>query len=386
MRKLRSLPGILSSILLLPALVAAQRPSVPAGLTVYVTGDPADAAVAVSGGPCALLMGGGTDVDAAFRDWVFPRLPGGDVVIIRATGSDGYNDYMYTELTTGPNRPNSVETMLLDSRAKSDTTYAEWVLDTAEFIFMAGGDQSRYMNYWLGTRTGAALNRAWQRGAIVGGTSAGMAVMGQFVYDPDGVTAATTATAIANPYSSGVIISDRLINAPILDGIITDTHFFERTRMGRPMAFLARLRQDGRSPRPVAICANEATALFIDGTGLGTVVGETNVYVLREETDTVREQVVAGQPLIYRNVRRAKLRPGDTIRLPNLETSVPWMPLSVDGRTASAPFTPRDPYMNYTAPSPSPTASGTATASPSPSPSPEPSPTPIPSGWVMEAQ
>ncbi len=340
------------TVITIAGFARAQRPAVPAGLSVWVTGDAADAAVAVNGGPCAILMGGGTDVDAAFRDFAFPKLPGGDVVVLRATGSDGYNDYLYTELTTGPNRPNSVETMLLNSAAKADTAYAEWVIDTAEFIFMAGGDQSDYVNYWAGNKTGAALARAWARGAVIGGTSAGMAVMGQFIYDPDNVTAATGTSAIANPYNSGVLISDRLFPAPILNNIITDTHFRQRDRMGRPMAFLARLRQDSRSTAPVAICSDERTALCIDGTGLGTVYGTNNVYVLRESPATTRDQVASGQPLIYKNVQRAKLAAGQTIKLPTLETTVGWMPLSVNGTNTATPFTPADPYADFVAPKP----------------------------------
>jgi cyanophycinase len=39
-------------------------------------------------------MGGGTDVDEAFR-WMSSRAVGGDFVVIRATGADEYNQYVY---------------------------------------------------------------------------------------------------------------------------------------------------------------------------------------------------------------------------------------------------------------------------------------------------
>jgi hypothetical protein len=39
-------------------------------------------------------MGGGTDVDAGFR-WMLPRCNGGNFVVIRASGTDAYNEYIY---------------------------------------------------------------------------------------------------------------------------------------------------------------------------------------------------------------------------------------------------------------------------------------------------
>jgi hypothetical protein len=68
-------------------------PLPPAGLVHYVTGSDANADVTPTG-PGLILMGGGTDVDAAFQWWK-PRISGGDVVVLRASGADGYNDYLY---------------------------------------------------------------------------------------------------------------------------------------------------------------------------------------------------------------------------------------------------------------------------------------------------
>src|SRR5215216_2838227 len=69
---------------------AAAKP--PSGPVTYLTGSAADVTTAAVGG--LLLMGGSTDVDAAIQ-WFLQRAAGGDVVVIRATGADGYNQYMY---------------------------------------------------------------------------------------------------------------------------------------------------------------------------------------------------------------------------------------------------------------------------------------------------
>ncbi|MEQ9324206.1 MAG: hypothetical protein RIF41_33900, partial [Polyangiaceae bacterium] len=68
-------------------------PTKPTGLVTFLTGNDEDADVTPTG-PGLILMGGGTDVDAAFQWWM-PYLSGGDIVVLRNTGSDGYNDYLF---------------------------------------------------------------------------------------------------------------------------------------------------------------------------------------------------------------------------------------------------------------------------------------------------
>src|SRR4051794_17137151 len=49
--------------------------------------------VTTSTTPGTVLMGGGTDVDAAFP-WMCQRSGNGDFLVIRATGTDAYNPYI----------------------------------------------------------------------------------------------------------------------------------------------------------------------------------------------------------------------------------------------------------------------------------------------------
>ena len=66
------------------------------GYTNWVVGDEADVAPqAFSAG--IVLAGGGGDNDVAMQ-WMLERADGGDVVVIRASNSDGYNDYFFQEI------------------------------------------------------------------------------------------------------------------------------------------------------------------------------------------------------------------------------------------------------------------------------------------------
>src|SRR5215475_15539936 len=84
-----------------------------------------------------VLMGGGTDVDAAFQ-WMCGRSGNGDFLVIRATGTDAYNPYIQQLC---PNE-NSVATLIIpNSSAASDPQVAN-IIAHAEALFIAGGDQA----------------------------------------------------------------------------------------------------------------------------------------------------------------------------------------------------------------------------------------------------
>src|SRR5437660_11785564 len=57
----------------------------------FRVGNPTDVTTATT--PGTVLMGGSTDVDAAFQ-WMCQRSGGGDFLVIRATGTDAYKAYI----------------------------------------------------------------------------------------------------------------------------------------------------------------------------------------------------------------------------------------------------------------------------------------------------
>ena len=145
------------------------------GVVTYLTGDAADVTTNAIGG--LILMGGSTDVDAAIQ-WFLQRAAGGDVVVIRSSGADGYNQYMYDMVNV-----NSVETIMIDSRTKAGLATVAEKIRYAEALFIAGGDQWNYVNYWKNTPTEDAINYLLNtKHVTVGGTSAGLAIMGAAYY------------------------------------------------------------------------------------------------------------------------------------------------------------------------------------------------------------
>jgi cyanophycinase len=309
---------------------AAAPPLPPADLMHWITGDPADKVTASHAG--LILMGGGTDVDAAFA-WQRDRIGGGDVVVLRASGADGYNDYLFSEI----GGIDSVETMLVDTRALALEPYVKWQLDHAEAIFLAGGDQAVYVAAWDNTPVADSLAAAWARGAVIGGTSAGCAFLAGYVYAAS-AGSVLSSEALANPYDARVTLVRDVVALPPLAHVVTDTHFGARDRMGRLLAFTARTIADGWTTQPLGIGVDERTALLVDDTGMGTVVGTGTVYVLAPQQAPT--QCASGQPLAWTDVPLYPLRAADTIALPAGTTSVAPRMLSA----ANGALTPGNPY------------------------------------------
>jgi cyanophycinase len=323
------------------------RPEKPGSLNVWITGDPDDKAVQPDG-PALLLMGGSTDVTQAFSRIALPATRGGDVVVLRTSGSNGYNDYLYNMLT-GTFKPNSVESIVLTSESHANSDYMVWVIDTAEFIWFAGGNQTNHLNAWTDTRTHEAIQRAWDRGAILGGTSAGEAILGGFIFAPVG-SSPTGSDAIANPYHSGNRLVDAFIDAEVMSGVILDQHFTQRNRMGRPLSWMARIVQDGRAETMRSISVDERTAMWIDKDNIGTVVGSNHVFIMWETPATKRTQVAPSQPLIYGPVNRVRLSDRQKFNFNTWTGDESPIPLRVDGTNTEGVFEPDDPYAFYLPP------------------------------------
>ena len=244
------------------------------------------------------MMGGGTDLDEAFR-WLCGKSDGGDFLILRAHGNDDYNSYV-----NGLCKLNSVATLIIpDRNAANDPAVAD-IIRHAEVIFIAGGDQANYIHFWRGTLVQEAINQHIASGEPIGGTSAGLAVQGEFAYgalnDPDD-SELHSKEALPNPYHDQVTIVRDFLKIPRLENTITDSHFARRDRMGRTLVFLARIMQDGwsRDPREVAI--DEKSAVLVDADGTSVVIGSgRGAYFLRptRAPDICQKDV----PLSFRNV------------------------------------------------------------------------------------
>ncbi|HSF42114.1 MAG TPA: Type 1 glutamine amidotransferase-like domain-containing protein [Thermoanaerobaculia bacterium] len=316
-------------------LVATAALPAEAKVTRYLTGNAADVVVSLAG-PAHDFGGGSTDVDAAIQ-WMIDQVRGCtscstkvDVVILRSSGSNGYNDYIYAM-----NGVDSVETLVITRASDSNTVAVETTVKNAEVVFFAGGDQCDYVKYFKGTKVETAVESVYARGGGVGGTSAGTAIQGDFTYNGCSGSA-VSADALANPYHRTVTFTYDFFKWANLQNTITDSHFVPRDRMGRTMAFIARQIQDGKAASALAIAVNEVTSVVVDRNGLATVMGDGPAYFVLG--DHMPEVCVAGSPLTFSNYKIWKVPSGGTFDLKNRPTTGYYLRSVTNGVISSNPY------------------------------------------------
>jgi hypothetical protein len=150
------------------------------------------------------------------------------------------------------------------------------------------------------------------KNAPIGGTSAGMAILGKYYFSSQNGSV-TSAAALNNPYNANMTIGGwnpifpfhDFLDIPFLGNTITDTHYDNPNRKGRHTAFLARIMED-YTPTAYGIACNEYTAVCIGSNGIAHVYGDYPnydefAYFIQPNclwTNTI-ENCQSGQPLTW---------------------------------------------------------------------------------------
>src|SRR5688500_10551092 len=148
------------------------------------------------------------------------------------------------------------------------------LLDGVTGVWFGGGDQSRLTAAIGGTPVEAAIHRLYENGAVVGGTSAGAAVMSAIMITgderrPGGVRRDTTLSFVT-------IDRENIVTAQgfgLLPGVIVDQHFLRRRRHNRLMSLAL------ENPSLVAVGIDESTAIQVNPGGCWDVVGAGQVVI-----------------------------------------------------------------------------------------------------------
>lgn len=299
--------------------------------TEYHTGSTTDVTTNHQQGVC--LMGGASEQEDAMI-WFLNKADGGDVVVLRASGSDGYNDFFYTDLGV---TINSVTTFVIDNAAGATDPYVLQKVANAEAVWFAGGDQYDYVSFFKDNAMEDALNNFVNvKQGVIGGTSAGLAILGGNYFSAQYGTL-TNAVALSNPYHPRVAIGqDDFLDIPYLNNVITDSHYDDPDRRARHSVMLARIATDNAT-RSFGIACNEYTAVCVEPDGKAYVYGEYPdydefAYFLQANcvTDFEPETCVSGTPLTWnRNSEAIKV-----YKIPGTESGVNYFDLS-DWETGS---------------------------------------------------
>ncbi|CAM5267400.1 cyanophycinase [Rhodanobacter lindaniclasticus] len=276
--------------------------------------------------PAVLLMGGGEWPPAAFA-WFAAKSGHGHVVILRASGADELQQELYEEVGGVA----SVQTLVFHSRGAASDPRVLAIVRAADGIFIAGGDQANYVRFWKGTPLNALLDRHVAQGKPLGGTSAGLAILGRYAYGALDGGSITSDEALADPLGKAATLVDGFLHLPRLEHVITDTHFHARKRLGRLIAFIARLRHEGHAD-VVGLGVDQDAALCVEADGQGHLVTLSDgfAWLIRPVGQPAR--IAAGQPLEYRSIRVTGIGTRSRIDLNDLSVQHPAFDITADVR------------------------------------------------------
>src|SRR3954453_23532018 len=231
--------------------------------------DGPDAPAAVSPGPL-MIIGGAEDKlrrRTILKDFVAAAGGGEARVAVIPTSSrmgDGVvevYDALFRRLGAA-----EVRACRPESREEAADPDLVKVLDEATGVFMTGGNQLKLSAIICGPPVGDAVVRAHQRGAVVGGTSAGASIQSSHMvaFGVGGTTPKQRMTQVA-------------AGLGLLDTTVIDQHFDQRNRYGRLLMIVA------QSPQLLGIGIDEdtcATVTVEDGHEVLRVSGRGAVTIL----------------------------------------------------------------------------------------------------------
>ena len=189
--------------------------------------------------------------------------------------------------------------MWLDAGAKSASKVdfadpgAKAALEAATLIWMPGGDQNRFMKAIDGTGLDEVIRARHRAGAVVGGTSAGAAVLSAQMMTGDADL--TSLTSGKTTLAKGLAL---------LPTAIVDQHFLKRQRNNRLLTAVL------NNPKSIGVGIDEGTAAIFHRDRI-EVVGRSAVVVF-DARDAKVDTAAPGTVVSGTNIRTAVLREGMT--------------------------------------------------------------------------
>ncbi|WKV13839.1 cyanophycinase [Marivirga harenae] len=215
-----------------------------------------------------MLVGGGGETDGGWSDtpyqWMVDNAVNKTIGIISYSDADNWLPDYFVAL-------GAVEAVniKIDSRELANQAGMLDSLNQYDALFFKGGDQSRYYDYYKNTAVQNAIEDIYNRGGVIGGTSAGMAILSGVLF--------TASNGSAYPYDALTDINSQYMTLEddflhFYPDYIFDTHFVERGRTSRLIGFLANWYENhGELIKGIGI--DDRTAFCIDENGKGIVYG-----------------------------------------------------------------------------------------------------------------
>jgi cyanophycinase len=144
------------------------------------------------------------------------------------------------------------------------------ILDDVGGVFFSGGVQSRLMDILIDTPIHSKLLEIYEKGAVIGGTSAGAAVMSEIMINGDEKREVKEGHEFETIQANNVVTGRGF---GFIKTAIIDQHFVRRKRHNRLISLVA------ENPKLLGVGIDESTAIILMPDEIFEVVGEGNVIV-----------------------------------------------------------------------------------------------------------
>jgi len=237
----------------------------------------------VIAGPAGLLLalqgtlfivGGGPQPEALVREFVdLAGGPGKARIVVYAMASESGRE-SGEEKAAQLRELGAVARNVWISRQEADQDSVVRLLDGATGVWFGGGDQTRLARVLRDTRTEAAIHARYRAGAVIGGTSAGAAVMSAVMLTGEERHPGGSRPDTSNAWltiARDNVVTDR--GFALLTGSIIDQHFLRRKRHNRLISLVLE-----REPH-LGVGIDESTALIVHPDGGWSVAGASVAMV-----------------------------------------------------------------------------------------------------------
>ncbi len=301
----------LYQFLLVILCLTFSKNAISQGYTYSVSGGSVNSHGNISPTAGTMLVGGaeaGASAEVAATTWFLNKANGGDYLVVRTGGTGGQASWVWSNFS---NLISSAAEISIDTRSGANNATAVQKILDAEAIFFAGGDQTTYVDNWKDTDVETALNYVINTKQIpIGGTSAGMAILGGGYYAPAS-SGVLSSEILQNPYNSNMsnsLFYDDFLQIPYLSNVITDTHLNRahgsnnENRYGRLFGLVARSVADKNSVNRYGIGCEEGAFVCVESNGVAKVFGSSSskAYFARVNCNAP-ETIQSGSQLIWNN-------------------------------------------------------------------------------------
>lgn len=196
-----------------------------------------------------------------------------------------------------------VEYYVLNREQALDETSVR-ILESAGGVFFSGGVQSRLVDVLINTPIHKQLLEFYEGGGVIGGTSAGAAVMSEVMITGE------EKREVEEGHEFETIQADNIVTVPgfgFVKTAIIDQHFVRRKRYNRLISLVA------ENPNLLGIGIDESTAIIMKPDDTFEVVGERAAVVFdasRAEIEFLKSQWLSSHDMIMHI-----LKPGDRFSL-----------------------------------------------------------------------